>query len=141
MPQREVLDLFKQRLYSDPQWQRNESASFSNTHLVNFHTDKIWMTKTSSILIEHSLLPVPSHFSPLFKFFKRIKILFIYLYIYIHIQVLNLFFLFFMMNFIIKPIFQNQVNFMIDFTIKIITCFCCMLFFPTKIAYQEVRFL
>ena len=38
MPQRQVLDLFKQRLYSDPQWQRNECASFSNTHLVDFHT-------------------------------------------------------------------------------------------------------
>ena len=139
MPQREVLDLFKQRLYSDPQWQRNECASFSNTHLVDFHIDKIWMTKTSSILIEHSLLPVPSHFST--QLFKIIKILFIYLYIYIQIQVLNLFFLFFMMNFIIKSIFQNQVNFMINFTIKIITCFCCMLFFPTKIAYQEVHFL
>ena len=85
-------------------------------------------------------MPVPSHFSPLFKFFKRIKILFIYLYIYIQIQVLNLLFQFFMMNFITELIFQNQVNFMINFTIKIITCFCCMLFFPTNTAYQEVHF-
>lgn len=137
MPQREVLDLFKQRLYSDPQWQRNECASFSSTHLVDFHIDKIWMTKTSSILIEHSLLPVPSHFSP-YIVFKRIKILFIYLYIYVQIQVLNLFFLFFMMNFIIN--FSESSQFHDQFHNQI-TCFCCMLFSPTNIAYQEVHFL